>query len=279
MQKYLSSLTAGLLSVLPNIFIALAIVALSYYAGVWLSRLLKTVLVRQNAEEGVSHLLSQVLKWTVISFGAVAALQRFFDVTAFLAGLGILGFTIGFALQNIMQNFVSGVILLIQQPFKAGDLVNAAGYDGAALKIDLRTTKLKALDGRIVFLPNADVLSQPIVNYTRAAFRRVELSIRAAYASDPQAVRAVVLKEIRKVTGFVDTPEPLVYFDAFGEVSINLNVFFWVDSHIASTFAAKDAALTLIKKAFERENIEIPFPMQMTYQERKPLPRSRKAKK
>ncbi|MCA2001725.1 MAG: mechanosensitive ion channel [Chloroflexi bacterium] len=279
MQEYLSSLAAGLLNLLPNIFIALVIVALGYYAGDWLSRLLKTALVRHNAEEGVSHLISQVLKWAVISFSAIAALQRFFDVTAFLAGLGILGFTIGFALQNIMQNFVSGVILLIQQPFKAGDFVNAAGYDGSALKIELRTTKLKTLDGRIVFLPNADVLSQPIVNYTRAAFRRVELSIRAAYASDPQAVRAVILKEIRKVTGFVDTPEPLVYFDAFGEISIDLNVFFWVDSKIASTFAAKDAALTLIKKAFERENIEIPLPMQMTYQERKPLSRSRKAKK
>lgn len=278
MQEYLSRLTAGFLSVLPNILIALAVVALSYYAGVWLSRLLKTVLARQNAEEGVSHLLSQVLKWTVISFGVIAALQRFFDVTAFLAGLGILGFTIGFALQNIMQNFVSGVILLIQQPFKVGDLVNAAGYDGTALKIDLRTTKLKALDGRIIFLPNADVLSQPIVNYTRAALRRVELPIRAAYDSDPQAVCAVVLNEIRKAEGFVDTPEPLVYFDAFGEVSIDLNVFFWVDSNIASPFAAKNSALTLIKKAFERENIEIPFPMQMLYSEKKPIFRSRKAK-
>jgi hypothetical protein len=83
-------------------------------------------------------------------------------------GLGIVGFTIGFAMQNVMQNFVSGVILLVQRPFRVGHAVGIAGYDGTVLKIGLRTTEMKALDGRIVFLPNADVLAQPIINYTRA---------------------------------------------------------------------------------------------------------------
>ena len=172
MQEYISRLTTDFLNSIPNILIALGILAISCYAGLWLSRLLKKVLNRKNAESGVSHLLSQALKWVVISFGVITALQRFFDVTAFLAGLGILGFTIGFALQNIMQNFVSGIILLIQQPFKVGDVVGVAGYDGTTLKIELRTTEMKTFDGRIVFLPNADVLAQPIVNYTRAKLRR-----------------------------------------------------------------------------------------------------------
>jgi len=117
MPEYVSSLTTALMNSLPNVLISLVIFAASCYAGVLLSRFLKTVLDKRNADAGVSHLLSQIVKWMVISFGVIAALQRFFDVTAFLAGLGILGFAIGFALQNIMQNFVSGVILLVQQPF------------------------------------------------------------------------------------------------------------------------------------------------------------------
>jgi len=280
MHEYVSSLTTALLNALPSVLISLVIFAASYYAGVLLSRFLKTVLDKRNADPGVSHLLSQIVKWAVISFGVIAALQRFFDVTAFLAGLGILGFAIGFALQNIMQNFVSGVILLVQQPFKAGDFVNAAGFDGTVLAIDLRTTEMKTLDGRIAFLPNADVLSQPIINYTRANLRRVELPVGVAYDSDPETVRTTVLHEIQKVDGYVDSPTPLVLFHTFGASSIDFTVYFWVDTAQSNIFLAKDTALTFIKKAFEKKNIEIPFPIQtLRHVDEKPAPRARKTGK
>ncbi|MFM8423834.1 MAG: mechanosensitive ion channel family protein, partial [Chloroflexota bacterium] len=142
MPEQLSSLADGVLAALPNVLTALFIFAISYYAGVWLSRLLVRVLKRQNAEPGVSHLLSQILKWSIIALGLITALQRFFNVTAFLTGLGIIGFTIGFALQNIMQNFVSGVILLVQQPFKVGDEAKLSGFEGVVQKIGLRTTEM-----------------------------------------------------------------------------------------------------------------------------------------
>ena len=235
-----------------------------YYGGVFLSRLLHRVLVRNKAEEGVTQLLTRTTKWVVIVLGCITAFQKFFDVTAFLAGLGIVGFTIGFALQNIMQNFVSGVILLLQQPFKVGDAASVAGHDGTVLKIGLRTTELKTFDGRFVFLPNADILSQPITNYTRASLRRVQLSIGVAYDSDTDLVRRVILTEINKVAGILSDPAPTVFFHTFGASSVDLDVFFWVDTVDAQTspMAAKDEALTLIKKAFEKQNIEIPYPIQ-----------------
>lgn len=260
MPEPFSSLADGFLAALPNVLIALLIFAVSYYAGVWLSRLLRRVLYKQNAEPGVSHLLAQLLKWTIISLGVIAALQRFFNITAFLAGLGIIGFTIGFALQNIMQNFASGVILLVQQPFKVGDNVGIAGFDGTALKIGLRTTEMKTLDGRIVFLPNADVLSQPIINYTRAKSRRVFLSINIPYDADNELVRGILLDEAKRVPGFVNSPEPLVLFHTFGAYSIELSLLFWVDT---SDVAAKDIALRNIRKAFESAQIEVPYPVQI----------------
>ncbi|MCL4269239.1 MAG: mechanosensitive ion channel [Anaerolineales bacterium] len=270
MQEYFSTLAESIIGSIPNILTAILIVAISIYAGIGLSRLLKRVLKKQDAEPGVSHLLSQILKWTIISIGIIAALQRFFDVTAFLAGLGILGFTIGFALQNIMQNFVSGIILLVQQPFKVGHVVGIAGYDGTVLKIGLRTTEMKTLDGRIVFLPNGDVLAQPIVNYTRADLRRVELPIGVAYDSDTEVIRTIILDELKNVKGYVQTPEPLVVFHTFGASSIDLTVYFWDDTSVASPPAAKDEALTRIHQAFKKSNIEIPYPVQVVRtQERK----------
>jgi small conductance mechanosensitive channel len=270
MQEYFSTLAEDIVGSIPNVLTAILIVVISIYAGSGLSRLLKRVLKKQDAEPGVSHLLSQILKWTIISLGVIVALQRFFDVTAFLAGLGILGFTIGFALQNIMQNFVSGIILLVQQPFKVGHVVGIAGYDGTVLKIGLRTTEMKTLDGRIVFLPNGDVLAQPIVNYTRADLRRVELPIGVAYDSDTEVIRTIILDELKNVKGYVQTPEPLVVFHTFGASSIDLTVYFWDDTSVASPPTAKDEALTRIHQAFKKSNIEVPYPVQVVRtQERK----------
>jgi small conductance mechanosensitive channel len=278
MQEYFSNWIDTFLESLPNVISAILIFVISYYVAVLFSRFLRRVLDRQNADQGVAHLLTRGLKWTLIALGIVTALQRFFDVTAFLAGLGIIGFTVGFALQNIMQNFVSGIILLVQRPFRVGHVVNIAGFDGTVLKIDLRTTEVKTLDGRIVFLPNGDVLAQPIINYTRAETRRVELPIGISYDSDTEKVRKIILDEIKKISGYLDSPEPIVLFQTFGASSIDLTVFFWVDTAINSPIAAKDTALTLIKKAFEKHNIEIPYPIQVQYNKQATSKQNRKAK-
>ncbi len=262
MPDQLSSLADSTLAVLPNVLTALLIFAASYYVGIWLSRLLNRVLQRQNAEPGVSHLLAQILKWTIISLGFITALQRFFNVTAFLTGLGIIGFTIGFALQNIMQNFVSGVILLVQQPFKVGDEASLSGYEGVVQKVGLRTTEMKLRNGLVAFLPNADVLAQPIINFTRAQFYRVELSAKVPYQTDLEEVRALILDQLQSVPGYVEVPASQVLFHTFADSSINFTIQFWInkttDQHVA-----KDAALTKIRKAFEAANIEVPYPVQI----------------
>lgn len=276
MQEYFAALAENFVKSIPNFFIAILILVISIYGGVLLARILRRVLERNNAEPGITHLLTKTIQWTFIILGTITALQRFFNVTAFLTGLGIIGFTLGFAMQNIVQNFVSGVILLVQQPFRVSDNVGIAGFDGTVLKIGLRTTEIKALDGRIVFLPNADVLAQPIVNYTRANQRRVELPISVAYDANPEVIRAIILDELKNITGFIKMPEPLVLFHTFGTSSIDLNVLFWVDTSLASPPVAKDTALTNIKKAFEQKQIEIPYPIQVQI-DRKPSPK-RKAK-
>lgn len=279
MQEYFTTLAENFMNSIPNLIAAFLILFIGIYGGILLSNLLWRMLERNNAEPGITHLLTRTIRWTIIFLGIIAALQRFFNVTAFLTGLGIIGFTIGFAMQNIMQNFVSGVILLVQQPFRVGHSVGIAGFDGTVLKIGLRTTEIKALDGRIVFLPNADVLAQPIINYTRANLRRVELPIGVAYDSNLDIVREIVLDELKNVSGFLSSPEPQVLFHTFGASSIDLNVFFWVDTSIISPLAAKDEALTCIKNAFEKKKIEIPYPIQVQYNKVIKKPSSRQKAK
>jgi len=254
-----------IVAALPKAFTALLILVLSIYLAGLLSKLLKRVLKRRGADHEVTLLLGTIMRWSIIVAGVITALQQFFNVTAFLAGLGILGFTIGFALQNIMQNFVSGVILLIEQPFDVGDAVELNGYGGTVLTIRLRTTEMRTFDGLIVMIPNADVLSNTITNYTRADRRRIELPVGVAYGSDPAVARQIVLEAIQNVPGYLGDPESMVVFHTFGGSSVDMSAYFWIDTSKTNPFAAKDAALELIKSALEKKGIEIPFPITTVY--------------
>jgi len=164
-----------------------------------------------------------------------------------------------------MKNFAAGIILLIQQPFHVGEAIGVTGYDGSVLQIDLRSTEMKTWDGRIVNIPNANILADPIINYTRANRRRVELPISVGYDTDIESARKEVLKAIQNIPGFVPEPAPLVGFSNFSDSALELNTYFWIDTAQTNPFDAKDAAFSLIKNALDEKQIKIPFPTRTVY--------------
>jgi len=265
METFFNEMGAKAADFLPNFLTALGIFLVSlYFAGV-LGKLVRRVLKNRGVDHEIGLLLSQLTRWSIIIFGIITALQRFFDVTAFLAGLGILGFTVGFALQEIMQNFVAGLILMIQQPFNVGDAAEVAGYAGTVEEIHIRTTQVKTLDGLIVIIPNASILSNPITNYTRAKRRRVTVEVGVGYSTNLDLVRATVLETIKSISGFVDEPAPAVITDTFGDSAINLTTHFWIDTQRVGFLDAKDEAVRQIKTAFDKAGIDIPFPIRTVY--------------
>lgn len=261
MPEFLNLMVEQIVEAVPDILTAVLIIVGSWYLASLLSNLLKRVLTKRDADLEVTLLLVKLTRWSIIALGIVTALQRFFDVTAFLAGLGILGFTIGFAMQDIMQNFVAGIILLIQQPFEVGDVIETDKFIGGVQTISLRTTEMKTIDGSIAIIPNATILANPITNYTRSKFRRIEIPVGVSYDADPAVARQVVLETLPNVPGFVSDPEPMVVFHTFGGSSIDLSAYFWADMSMTSPFLAKDSAFELIKAALDRKGIEIPYPI------------------
>jgi small conductance mechanosensitive channel len=261
MENFWPDLIEKFMAGIPNVLTALAIFIVSLYLARILSNLVRRVLHRRKAPAGVVHLLAELVLWSIVAAGTITALQRFFDVTAFLAGLGIIGFTIGFAMQDIMKNFVAGVILLLQPPFHVGDMIGVKGFDGTVLTIDLRATEMRAADGRVVILPNADVLANPIINYSRANKRRVDLTINLSHTTEPNFVRQIVLQAIESVPGFVREPEPLIVFNSLTDHALEMNVNFWVDLAKTDPLHAKDTALVKVKSMFNEQGIEIPHPV------------------
>jgi small conductance mechanosensitive channel len=262
MNDLLTTIANGAVDLLPRILEALLILAVSLYLAGLAARLLTRVLKRREADPEITLLLARLARWSIVTVGLITALQRFFDITAFLAGLGILGFTVGFALQNIMQNFVAGVILLIQQPFNVSDAIEVADYGGTILAINMRTTEMRTWDGRIVIIPNSDVLSNTITNFTRAKKRRIDVPIGIAYESDPEQARRTILEAIHSIPGLLSDPAPLVVYDKFGDSAFGLTLFFWLDMEKGDYFGAKDMAYIKIKAALEQAGIDMPFPTQ-----------------
>src|SRR5215216_2087998 len=265
MQPYFDQFIAFFISGTPKLLSALIIFVLSLYFARLISNVLRRVLQKRRAPAGVVQLLGQFVLWSILVAGTITALQQFFPVTAFLTGLGIVGFTIGFALQDIMKNFASGVILLLQQPFHVGETIGVKGFDGTVLAIDLRATEMKAADGRVVILPNAEVLANPIINFSRANERRVEFSINLSHTSEPHTVRKVVLEAIESVDGYVDTPQPVIVFNSITDNALELNANFWIDVTKNDPLHAKDTVLLNVKSAFNEQGIEIPHPVQSVF--------------
>lgn len=265
MQNYLNEFIVWFIAGTPRLLTALVIFVFSLYLARMISNVLRRVLQRRRAPAGVVQLLGQLTLWAIIVFGTITALQQFFEVTAFLAGLGILGFTVGFALQDIMKNFASGVILLLQQPFHVGDTIGVKGFDGIVLEIDLRATEMRAADGRVVILPNAEILANPIVNYSRANERRIDFSLNLSHKCEPAAIRKIVLEAIEEVNGVVKEPEPVIVFNSLTDSALELNVSFWVNVTKNNPLHAKDSVLLKVKSAFNEHGIEIPHPVQTVY--------------
>ena len=266
-QTSLTLWFANLLLFLPRIIAAMVLFVIALYMAGLISRIVQRVLEKRRVDPGVTLFAFYVTRLGIAIFGAIWALKQVnFDVTAFLAGLGILGFTLGFALQDISQNLIAGFLLLIQKPFEMSDLIQIDDYTGHVKSIDLRATELVTLDGHNVLIPNAKVFTTPITNYSRQALWRIKLPIGVAYDSDLEKVQRVTLQAIQSLPDVLEDPAPTLFFHTFNDFSIDCTLQYWIDGRIINPFAATHPIIIVIQKAYQREGIEIPYPIQTEIQ-------------
>jgi small conductance mechanosensitive channel len=263
LNQVLQDLLTHFVLFLPKLVVSLVVFAVTLIAAGTLGRTVRRVLERRKASYELTLLISRLVRWTIIVLGSVVALQQVdFDVAAFLTGLGILGFTVGFALQGISQNFVAGILLLLQQPFDIGDVIQVGEFLGEVVTIELRTTKLRMLDGKTVLIPNADVLTSSVVNYSDGSQRRIEVAAGVSYDSDLDLVRQTTVNVINDIAGVLQDPAPEVVFNNLGPSTVDFTVYYWIDTEQTSVVQAKDAGVRTIKTTFEQASIEMPYPTQ-----------------
>ena len=236
--------------ILPKIIVSVLVLGIGLLGTGIITRMVKKLLTRYEVEDEFALLISSFVRWSGYALSVVVALQQVnFNVTAFLTGVGVAGFTIGYALQDVSQNLVAGFLLLIQRPFELEDAITVDDYSGTVQTVDLRFTELRAFDGTTILLPNTLVFTNPITNYGHTDRLRVSLSTGIAYGSDLEATRSLILNALTTVPGLRSDPAPALYFDELGPQQVKFTLYFWIDPQQTSVSQAKDAAIVRIHQA------------------------------
>jgi small-conductance mechanosensitive channel len=186
------------------------------------------------------------------------------DITAFLAGAGIVAIAIGLAAQDFLSNFLGGAVIAVDKPFELYDRIRIDQYMGDVMHVGSRSTRLKTLDNQIVTIPNSTITKSFVVNYsTPDASMKVRVPIGVAYGTDVHLVKRILmeiaLELAEHVPYILSDPEPFVYFLEFGGAGLNFELDLWT-SDVTKAWEVKDAVNMTIVDRFARERIEIPYP-------------------
>lgn len=233
-----------------------------YFAAKAFTFLLKNVVLSKlTLQRGLPYAISTVTYYVLLVLVALAALSGAgIELNKFTVLTGALGVGLGFGLQNIVNNFVSGLILLFERPIHVGDTVDVGGLVGVVRRIGARSSTVVTFQGAEVIVPNSNLLSNQVVNWTLSSqWRRVDVPIRVAYGTDPERVIKLLIAVAQSHPGILLERPPIAFFMGFGESSLNFELRFW--SAWQDTWLQLQSDVTVaVAKALREADIEIPFP-------------------
>jgi len=242
-----------------NIVFALAIFIVGRIVSKMIVRLLKKILHKTGMDNILINFVSSIVNTALLLFIIIASLDQLgVDTTSLIALLGAAGLAVGLALQNSLQNFASGVMLIVFRPFKAGDMVEAGGTAGVVESISIFNTIMRTGDNREVIVPNGSIYDGNIINYSARETRRIDMVFGIGYDDDIKQAKEIMQQILDSDERIHKEPEPLVAVAELADSSVNFNVRPWVNT--GDYWAVKFDLTEKIKLAFDANNISIPYP-------------------
>jgi small conductance mechanosensitive channel len=254
-----------LIYMLPNIAVAVLIVVVFYLVAKLGRKISGNILNRFSRHLSVNNLISQVIFLIIFLVGffiALGVLELDKALTSLLAGVGLVGLILGFAFQDIAANFIAGIIISFEQPYKINDLVETNDYFGTVKEIRIRTTEIITPQGEHVIIPNKEIYTNPLINYSISGRRRIDLDIGISYGEDLERVQKITIDAVKEITHQDNSKDVEVMFKEYGDSSINFTLRFWISTTLEKDYkTAKSEAIIKIKKAYDANEILIPFPI------------------
>ncbi|WP_069131175.1 mechanosensitive ion channel family protein [Rhodohalobacter halophilus] len=248
-------------SLLTLIIFLLFLIAFGFASKVIKKMLLNRVLTRFEIESGLRYTLARVSQYIIVTIGVLVSFQFIgIDLSSLAVIFGFLSVGIGFGLQNITSNFISGLIVLFERPISVGDRVVVAGIEGDVLEINIRATKIRTLNKVSIIVPNSEFVSSNVINYSHGDPEyRLDVDVGVGYGSDLDAV----LKALREVAdenkNVLKNPEPQVHLVSFGDSAWEMQLRVWIPDVKRYPIVRNEINQAIVKK-FREHDIEIPFP-------------------
>ena len=240
----------------------------SIYVAFWVARTVRVVLrdevlPKMDLPRGVDNSISSLSYYGLVLVGLMVALAAAgFETSQFAIVFGALGVGIGLGLQGVVNNFVSGLILMFERPIKPGDVVEVSGTSGKVREIGMRSTTLTTFEGADVVVPNGTLLSEKRINWTLSDMnRRIDVEVGVAYGSDPRRVLELLREVALATPGISPQPEPAIVFKGLGAHSLEFGVRAWTND-FGDWVTIRTEMTARVYEALRREKIEIPFPQQ-----------------
>jgi small-conductance mechanosensitive channel len=235
---------------------------LFFFAGKVKRVLVRKIFPRYNLDVGVGESVGTIVKYILLIIGVIVIFQSTgIDLSSVGVMIGALGVGIGFGLQNVTNNFISGLIILFERPVKVGDRVELEGLEGNIVKIAPRATTIVTNDNIAVIVPNSDLINKRVVNWSHNNRQvRINVPVGVSYKEDPEYVRKLLIAAAKRNSGILEFPAPYVRFDEYGDSSLNFNLQVWTDQFSDKPKVLRSELYYDIFRSFREHGIEIPFP-------------------
>ena len=262
------ALTTRFIVYLPNIFVALVLLLLFWVANKAVQRILSAALTRIKIVNQAQMLILRATRVAIYIFAVLTVADQLkINITSMLAGVGFIGLALSFAAKDTVGNIISGVVIIIDVPFKEGDWISLGEMHATVTEIRLRTTVLTTFDNEIVVVPNMQISQERIVNYTITPKSRIKVPIGIAYKEDMQRARDILLETVKGDERILLVPSPNVIVTDLAASSINMQLRFWTEDPLLK-FSLMWEYTERCKMALDREGIEIPFPHMQLFLEK-----------
>lgn len=244
------------------IYLLILLFILFYLTAKLKNWLVYKVLASSNIELGVRIAVGTIIRYVIVLVGFMIILQTVgIDLSTLTILAGALGVGIGFGLQNITNNFVSGLVILFERPIKVGDRIEVGDVAGDVINISMRATTIVTNDNISIIVPNSEFISSRVINWSHNDRKvRFQIPVAVSYKEDPEKVRDVIVDVAKKCEGVLADPEPIVRFSEYGDSALVFSLRVWTSEYMTKPGAFRSILYFEIFKRFRQEGIEIPFP-------------------
>tara|TARA_R110002073_G_scaffold7245_12_gene41407 strand:- start:2295 stop:3422 length:1128 start_codon:yes stop_codon:yes gene_type:complete len=251
---------------LPFLLVGVVVFAIFYFIAKLVRRFVRRA-TKDKSSANLGRVMGRVAQWVLIFVGlilAVAIMAPSITPGKLLTSLGIGGVAIGFAFKDILQNFMAGLLILLNEPFKIGDQIASGDHEGTVESIETRATLIKTYDGKRVVIPNSQIYTNPVVVNTAYDAIRTQYDVGVGYGDDLRQAAKIILQTLESAEGVVSDPAPDVVATELGGSSVVLRARWWTAPERANVVRVGNSVISDIKEALDDAGIDMPYPTNVT---------------